>query len=184
MIVGSGVAKGGGGGGQGGTCPLENLVPPCAPHLRYLHLSLHLSLSSGAPHQTAVSPLCPPPPQNKKSGDATDSRLRLLNLTSLELRRLRGDLIQVYKIVHGFVNLSFSDFFRFANSKITRGHCLKLHKVQSQWRNQTFSFGGGGAEGGGAKGWFGGQAVVTLSKRSATIGWRVAYNKIVAKYTS
>ena len=61
-----------------------------------------------------------------------DSRLRLLNLTSLELRRLRGDLIQVYKIVHGFVNLSFSDFFRFANSKITRGHCLKLQKVQSR----------------------------------------------------
>ena len=61
-----------------------------------------------------------------------NSRLRLLNLTSLELRRLRGDLIQVYKIVHGFVNLSFSDFFRFANSKITRGHCLKLQKVQSR----------------------------------------------------
>ena len=61
-----------------------------------------------------------------------DSSLRLLNLTSLELRRLRGDLIQVYKIVHGFVNLSFSDFFRFANSKITSGHCLKLQKVQSR----------------------------------------------------
>ena len=42
---------------------------------------------------------------------------------------------------------------------------------------------GGGAEGG--KGLeLGGQAVVTLSKRSATIGWRVAYNKIFAKYTS
>ena len=35
-------------------------------------------------------------------------------------------------MVHGFVNLSFSDFFRFANSKITRGHCLKLQKVQSR----------------------------------------------------
>ena len=49
-------------GGQGGHVPpLENLVPPvCPPHLRFLHLSLHLSLSSGAPHQTAVPPLCPP----------------------------------------------------------------------------------------------------------------------------
>ena len=32
-------------------------------------------------------------------------RLRLLNLTSLEVRRLLGDLIQVFKIVHGFDNL-------------------------------------------------------------------------------
>ena len=40
--------------------------------------------------------------------------------------------VQVYKIVHGFDNLSFSDFFRFTNSKITRGHCLKLQKVQSR----------------------------------------------------
>ena len=51
-----------------------------------------------------------------------------------------------------------------------------------QWRNQTFSF-GGGAEGG-QRVDLGGQAVVTLSKRSATIGWRVAYKKIFAKYTS
>ena len=66
------------------------------------------------------------------TGVPYNSRLHLLNLTSLELRRLQGDLIQVYKIVHGFDNLSFSDFFRFKNSKITRGHCLKLQKVQSR----------------------------------------------------
>ena len=53
----------------------------------------------------------------------------------------------------------------------------KLHVDHTQWRNQTFSLGGGGG------GW-GGQRVVTLSKRSATIGWRVAYNNIFAKYTS
>lgn len=69
-----------------------------------------------------------------------NSRLRLLNLTSLELRRLRGDLIQVYKIVHGFDNLSFSDFFKFANSNITRGHCLKLQKVQSRINIRRYFF--------------------------------------------
>ncbi|PIK40492.1 hypothetical protein BSL78_22653 [Apostichopus japonicus] len=59
-------------------------------------------------------------------------RLQLLNLTTLELRRLRGDLIQVFKIVYGFDNLSFTDFFMFANSSCTRGHCLKLQKSHSR----------------------------------------------------
>ena len=31
-----------------------------------------------------------------------DERLRILNLTTLDVRRVRGDLIQVFKIVHGF----------------------------------------------------------------------------------
>ena len=41
-------------------------------------------------------------------------------------------MIQVYKIVNDFDNLSFTDFFRLANSKITRGRRLKLQKVQSR----------------------------------------------------
>ncbi|PIK49959.1 putative RNA-directed DNA polymerase from mobile element jockey-like [Apostichopus japonicus] len=59
-------------------------------------------------------------------------RLQLLNLTTLELRRLRGDLIQVFKIVYGFDNLSFTDFFMFAKLVCTRGHCLKLQKSHSR----------------------------------------------------
>ena len=56
--------------------PLEKLVPPVwPPHLRFLHLSLHLSLSSGAPPIKLLCPLVPP--QNKKSGDATEYRLPL-----------------------------------------------------------------------------------------------------------
>ena len=39
-----------------------------------------------------------------------ESMLRILGLTSLELRRIPGDLIQVFKIVHGFDGLCF-DFF-------------------------------------------------------------------------
>ena len=38
-------------------------------------------------------------------------RLHLLKLPSLELRRLRIDLIWCYKIIFGLVNLSPSDFF-------------------------------------------------------------------------
>ena len=58
-----------------------------------------------------------------------DERLRILNLTTLDVRRVRGDLIQVFKIVHGFDNLEFCDFFKFALGRNTRGHCLKLQKV-------------------------------------------------------
>ena len=41
-----------------------------------------------------------------------EQRLVRLGLTTLELRRIRGDLIQVFKIVHGFVKLAFNDFFK------------------------------------------------------------------------
>ena len=40
-----------------------------------------------------------------------EQRLANLKLTTLELRRDRGDLIQVFKIVHGFDKLKFDDFF-------------------------------------------------------------------------
>ena len=50
---------------------------------------------------------------------------------------------------------------------------------------RLFHWGGGGLREGKGFSWGGGgQAVVTLSKRSATIGWSVAYDNIFAKYTS
>ena len=55
-----------------------------------------------------------------------EERLRILGLTSLELRRIRGDLIQVFKIVHGFDGLCFDSFFKFARFTKTRGHRFKL----------------------------------------------------------
>ena len=57
-----------------------------------------------------------------------EQRLQHLKLTSLELRRLRGDLIQVFKIVHGFDRLSFDNFFNLSHNNYTRGHGLKLRK--------------------------------------------------------
>ena len=55
-----------------------------------------------------------------------EDRLKRLGLTSMELRRIRGDLIQVFKIVHGLDGLSFDYFFEFSNVTTNRGHSLKL----------------------------------------------------------
>ena len=55
-------------------------------------------------------------------------RLELLNLPSLELRRLYLDLILCYKIVFGLVGVNFDDFFTFSPSSQTRGHSYKLYK--------------------------------------------------------
>ena len=38
-----------------------------------------------------------------------------VSITTVELRRLRGDLIQVFKIVHGYDRLSFIEFFTFSH---------------------------------------------------------------------
>jgi len=54
-------------------------------------------------------------------------RLQRLNLHSLELRRLRSDLIWCYKIVFGLVRLNFGDFLKFCPVSTTRGHPYKLY---------------------------------------------------------
>ena len=56
-----------------------------------------------------------------------EDRLRCLDLTTLETRRLRGDLIEVCKIFKGFDNLDPFTFFELSTAP-TRGHSLKLVK--------------------------------------------------------
>ena len=60
-------------------------------------------------------------------GLSYSERLTELDLTTLETRRFRGDLIEVFKIVHGFDNLDRSQFFKFkseVHSYDTTGHSL------------------------------------------------------------
>jgi len=65
-----------------------------------------------------------------KSMSYTD-RLKCLDLTTLELRRLHIDLIFCYKIVFGMVAINFSDIFEFSHVSKTRGHAYKLFKSHS-----------------------------------------------------
>jgi len=62
------------------------------------------------------------------SGLPYEERLKLLHLPSLYARRLRGDLIETFKILKGFTNINPSIFFERISSTRTRGHSLKLYK--------------------------------------------------------
>jgi hypothetical protein len=68
------------------------------------------------------------------------ARLALLKVDSLELRRLRADLIFVYKIVFGLIDLKVDDFFSLAPIN-HRGHNYKLFlpRCELEVRRQFFS---------------------------------------------
>ena len=56
-----------------------------------------------------------------------EQRLRRLGITTFETRRLRGDLIEVFKIIKGFDKVDYLTFFHLSTTGL-RGHNLKLFK--------------------------------------------------------
>ena len=71
-----------------------------------------------------------------------EERLKECGPTTLETRRLRGDQIEVFKILNGYENIDSNIFFSKFNkeSKITRGHNFTLVKKQSRLDVSKFSF--------------------------------------------
>jgi len=57
-----------------------------------------------------------------------DKWLQQLNLLNLEGRRIRADLIEVFKMINGQTNVKFEVFFEFDTNYRTRGHARKLKK--------------------------------------------------------
>ena len=57
-------------------------------------------------------------------------RLTVLNLPSLSYRYRRGDLIFLFKLLNGYFELDYSNFFTLSlsHNTQTRGHSLKLFK--------------------------------------------------------
>ena len=55
-----------------------------------------------------------------------EERLKALNLFSLSKRRLRGKLIECFKILKGFNNVDIENYFSFAPALPTRGNSMKL----------------------------------------------------------
>ena len=64
-----------------------------------------------------------------------EERLRVLKLITLEKRRLRGDLIETYKIITKKENINPTQFFQFAETgHDLRGHSLKLSQARNTSR--------------------------------------------------
>lgn len=62
------------------------------------------------------------------------ARLRHLKLPSLYYRRRRGDMIHVYLMLHGGVDVSTLNMFEMHTGGVTRGHSLKLSKPRASCR--------------------------------------------------
>ena len=63
-----------------------------------------------------------------------------LGLTTLETRRLRGDMLEAFKILTGKENLNRDIFFKLDSNSTTRGHNLKLIKPRNRLNIRKFSF--------------------------------------------
>lgn len=67
-------------------------------------------------------------------------RLRKLGLPTLEYRRLRADVIQVYKILNDIDIVDRDKLFKLATYSQTRGHPFKLYKERSRLNIRMNSF--------------------------------------------
>ena len=69
-----------------------------------------------------------------------EERLKECGLTTLETRRLRGDQIEVFKILNGYENIDRNIFFSLKKDSRTRGHEVKLVKDQCRLDIRKHSF--------------------------------------------
>ena len=59
-------------------------------------------------------------------GYSYEERLKRLGLFNLEKRRLRGDMIEVYKLMNGVERVNVDRLFTLSEYRKTRGHAMKL----------------------------------------------------------
>ena len=71
---------------------------------------------------------------------AYEDRLKRLGLTTLEDRRVRGDLIEMFKILNGHVNIEYSLFFTHRVYEGLRGHPLCVEFKRSRVNMRKFFF--------------------------------------------
>ena len=67
-------------------------------------------------------------------------RLIYLKLPTLKYRRLRGDMIEVFKIVKGFYDSSVVPYLQRNMNSRTRGNSFKLKFERSKYNLRKYSF--------------------------------------------
>jgi hypothetical protein len=67
-------------------------------------------------------------------------RLKNLKLPTLKYRRARGDMIQVYKILHGIYDSSVAPLLSVNSDTRTRGNSYKLNHTYSRHDQRKYSF--------------------------------------------
>ena len=69
-----------------------------------------------------------------------EERLRRLRLPSLYYRRKRGDMIFMYQLFNGGVDVNPEDFFSLVKGGTTRGHPFKVQKPRAECRVRRSAF--------------------------------------------
>ncbi len=70
-----------------------------------------------------------------------EENAQLLNHDSLSCRMDKGDMILVYKILHGFLKgVQWQDSFQMADTSRLQGHPQKLRKDRSRLNLRKFNF--------------------------------------------
>ena len=67
-------------------------------------------------------------------------RLRTLHIPSLAYRRKRGDMLLLYQMFQGHIDLNIPDFFALARYSSTRGHSRKIFKSRFSCRARSTFF--------------------------------------------
>ena len=69
-----------------------------------------------------------------------EDRLKTLGLPTLAYRRVRGDMIEFFKILSGKYDPEVSDFIKLRQGQSSRGHSLKIHKKYAKLNVKKYAF--------------------------------------------
>ena len=72
--------------------------------------------------------------------DSYEDRLKYTELTSLECRRRRGDMIEVFKLLNGVEKIDYNILIQRAEKTGIRGHSYKLVKHRARLDLRQFYF--------------------------------------------
>ena len=75
-----------------------------------------------------------------EKGETFTKLKKVIETLATRTRRLRGDQIEVFKILNGYENIDSNIVFKIKQSKITRGHNFTLVKKQSRLDVRKLSF--------------------------------------------